>query len=99
MDFEERDKPFINEINSNLIRIVQSVDTVIRIQYATNVVNDAMFFSRVLKTRGDYKHPFEYLTTALNGNRVITNMIRREHDLVYVKRIGQEQNESTRQNV
>jgi hypothetical protein len=93
MIFEERDKPIIKNINSNLIRAEQSEDTVTRIQYSTEVVKDAMFFSLVLKNRGDYKHSWEYVNTALNVNRVITNMIRREQELVYAKRIEEEQKE------
>lgn len=93
MNFEERDKPIIKNINSNLIRVEQSEDTVTRIQYSTEVVKDAMSFSIVLKTRGDYKHSWEYVNTALNVNRVTTNMIRREQELVYAKRIEEEQKE------
>ena len=90
MNFEENDKPFIKAINSNIIRAEQSEDSITKIQYGTEVVKDAMSFSNILKKRGDYKHSFEYVNTALNVNRLITNMIQSEQEHVYAKRIEEE---------
>lgn len=90
MDFEEKDKLLIKAINSNIIRAEQSEDTITKIQYGIAVIKDAMSFSLVLKTRGDYKHSFEYVNTALNINRIITDMICIEQELVYTKLIEEE---------
>lgn len=83
MKFEERDKPLIKNINSNLIRAERTEEDVSRLEYLTKVVNDASFFSLVLKNRGDLKHSMEYIETAMNVNRVITNILQRAHDLSF----------------
>lgn len=84
MNFEERDKAFIKSINSNLLRAESSEEDASRIKYSIEVVNDATVFSLILKERGDFKHSREYIETAMNVNRVIMNMLQREHNLVFM---------------
>ena len=84
MFFEESDKALIKNINSNLIRAERAEEDILRIKYASKVVNDAIAFSLILKNRGDFKHSKEYIETAISVNRVITNMLRREYKLVFM---------------
>lgn len=77
MNFEERDKPFIKDINSNIIRAERAEDDASKFEYLTKVVNDAAVFSLVLKNRGDFEHSKEYIETALNVNKEIDDILQR----------------------
>ena len=77
MNFEEKDKHFIKSINSNIIRAERAEEDALRMGYLTKVVNDAAFFSLVLKNRGDFEHSKEYIETALNVNKEIDDILQR----------------------
>ena len=77
MNFEERDKPLIKDINSNIIRAgLTELNPSSKIYFLTNVVNDAMVFSIILKNRNDYKHSLEYIKTSINANKEIKAVLK-----------------------
>ena len=77
MNFEERDKPFINDINSNIVRAgYEKLNPTSEIYFLAKVVNDAMVFSIVLKNRGDYEHSLEYIETSINANKEIKTVLK-----------------------
>ena len=75
MNFEERDKSFIKDINSNIIRGGQIEDFSSKIYFLVKVVNDAMVFSIILKNRGDYEHSLQYIETSINANKEIRTIL------------------------
>lgn len=75
MNFEERDKSFIKDINSNIIRARQTENPTSKIYFLVKVVNDAMVFSIVLKNRNDYEHSLEYIETSINVNKEIKTIL------------------------
>ena len=75
MNFKERDKSFIKDINSNIIRVGQVEDSTSKIYFLAKVVNDGMVFSIVLKNRCDYKHSLQYIETSINANKEIKTIL------------------------
>lgn len=83
MNFEERDKPIIKNISSNIIRAERAKEYASRIGYLSEIVKEATTFAFILKNRGDFEHSKQYLETTINVNKIITDAIQREYNSVF----------------
>ena len=84
MNFEEKDKPLIKSISSNIIRAERVEDDTSKIGYLAEIVKESFSFGILLKNRGDFNHSKEYIETAVNCNKILRDILQREYDSVFV---------------